>query len=107
MTMPAIDYGSLLRDVRPQVIRDAEQHKRALAAVEQLMAEHWKNPDPAYEELIDLLAKLIQNYEDETYSIPTATPLELLQHLVEERRLPKQLIAEELGISPSHLSNIL
>jgi HTH-type transcriptional regulator/antitoxin HigA len=101
------DYGSLLQAVQPRVIRDAVQHERALAAVERLMAEHFKNPAPAYEELIELLANLIQQYEDKLLSIPTSTPLEVLQHLVEERRLPKRLIAEQMGISPSHLSNIL
>ena len=107
MNAPAIDYGSLLHQVQPQVIRDPEEHARALAAVDRLMAEHGDDPNPAYSELIDLLATLIQQYEDQMLSIPTATPLEVLKHLIEESRLPKQAVAEQLGIAASHLSNIL
>src|SRR5262245_5014221 len=71
------------------------------------MAEYATAPDPAYEELSDLLAPLIAKYEDETTPMPTATPVQVLRHLMEARDLPKQRLAEEVGISPSHLSNIL
>jgi HTH-type transcriptional regulator/antitoxin HigA len=108
MSAPAIiNYGTLLRDVQPQVIRDSQAHGRYLAEIDRLMAENAKTPNPAYEELIDLLATLIAKYEDEALPMPTATPVEVLQHLMEARELPKQRLAEEVGISPSHLSNIL
>jgi HTH-type transcriptional regulator/antitoxin HigA len=107
MSAPAINYESLLRDVQPQVIRDSQAHHRYLADVDRLMALQAKNPNSAYEELIDLLATLIAKYEDETLPIPAASPVEVLRHLMESRDLPKQQLAEEIGISPSHLSNIL
>ena len=107
MSAPAIDYGNLLRDVQPQVIRDSQAHGRYLAEVDRLMAENAKTPNPAYEELIDLLATLIAKYEDEVLPVPAATPVEVLRHLMEARNLPKQRLAEAVGISPSHLSNIL
>ena len=107
MSAPAISYGALLSDVQPQVIRDPQAHGQFLAEVDRLMAENAKAPNPAYEELIDLLATLISKYEDEALPIRTATPVEVLRHLTEARELPKQQLAEEIGISPSHLSNIL
>lgn len=96
-----------MRDIQPQVIRDPQAHSRYLAEVDRLMAENAKAPNPAYEELIDLLAILIAKYEDEALPVPTATPVEVLRHLMEARDLPKQRLAEEVGISPSHLSNIM
>ena len=107
MNAPPINYASLLRDVQPQVIRDSAAHSRYLAEVDRLMAENAKAPNPAYDELIDLLATLIAKYEDEALPTRSATPIEVLRHLMEARGLPKQKLAEEVGISPSHLSNIL
>ena len=62
MSAPAINYGTLLRDVQPQVIRDSQAHDRYLAEIDRLMAENAKTPNHAYEELIDLLATLIAKY---------------------------------------------
>jgi HTH-type transcriptional regulator/antitoxin HigA len=107
MSAQAINYGNLLREVQPQVIRDSQAHDNALAAVDRLMAEHAKAPNPAYEELIDLLATLIAKYEDETFPVPAATPVEVLRHLIEQQDLTQQQLAKQVGISPSHLSNIL
>jgi len=107
MSAPAINYETLLRDVQPQVIRDPQAHGRYLAEVDRLMAENAKAPNPAYEELIDLLGILIAKYEDEALPMPAATPVEVLRHLMEARDLPKHRLAAEVGISPSHLSNIL
>ena len=107
MSAPAINYETLLRDVQPQVIHDSQAHGRYLADVDRLMMLNAENPNPAYDKLIDLLATLIAKYEDEVLPVPTATPVEVLRHLMEARGLPKQQLAEEVGISPSHLSNIL
>jgi HTH-type transcriptional regulator/antitoxin HigA len=107
MNARVINYGTLLRDVQPQVIRDSQAHGRYLAQVDRLMAENAKAPNPAYAELIDLLATLIAKYEDEALPMPASTPVEVLRHLMEARNLPKQRLAKEVGISPSHLSNIL
>lgn len=55
----------------------------------------------------NLLAILIAKYEDEAFPMPTVRPVEMLRHLMEARGLPKHQLAEEIGISPSHLSNIV
>jgi hypothetical protein len=70
MTAPAINYPDLLCEVQPRVILDVQQHGRYLAEVDRLMALNALTPDPAYLELIDLLATLISKYEDEALLWP-------------------------------------
>lgn len=107
MSSTAIDYRSLLSEVQPQVIRDPEEHRRALANVDRLMAKYSETSEPAYSEMIDLLATLISKYEDEAFPMPVASPVEVLRHLMEAKELSQQQLAKAVGISPPHLSNIL
>jgi HTH-type transcriptional regulator/antitoxin HigA len=49
---------------------------------------------------------LIGRYESEHSAIPTATPAEILNHLMEESGLSQQELAQRLEISISHMSNV-
>lgn len=66
----------------------------ALAEVDRMMTEHWRNPNDDLALQIDQLAAAIQAYEDITYPFPEPTPAELLEHLLAEReRSPMSYVA--------------
>ena len=99
----------------PVVIETEEENLRMLATVEKLMK---KGEDLSAEEekLLQLLARLIEDFEQRYYQPPEAEPLEVLHHLMEARGVkPSQLwevfgskgIASEVlngkrGISKTH-----
>ena len=105
--MTAITYSSLLRAVQPRVIRDAQDHARALAEIDRLMKENAKSPDPARVELIDLLAVLIEKYERAAFPVPIASPVDVIRQLMEARQMSQVALAQELGIATPQLADIL
>jgi HTH-type transcriptional regulator / antitoxin HigA len=74
-------YSSLLSDALPQVIKTQEEYDRALKLIEPLHCK--KSLTPEEDALYDLLSILIENYEDQHFSMPEAEPYEVLQHLLE------------------------
>jgi HTH-type transcriptional regulator/antitoxin HigA len=79
-------YRSLVADALPQVIEtDAE-----LERVEKIIADLLKKGEtlsPEEEKLLDLLSNLVEDYEDEHYPIPEASPNEVLKFLMEPNNL--------------------
>ena len=76
--------------------------KRRLLELEELDA-----PSPEQEELAELLAILIEKYEDRHYPLEDlSTPRERLVALMQERAIPQQEISRVLG-SRSQASDIL
>jgi HTH-type transcriptional regulator/antitoxin HigA len=66
--MATASYPELLRKAQPQIINDKRSHHRALRTVELLM----KKPrlTKAESKLLDLLAKLVDDYEETVYPYP-------------------------------------
>ena len=79
-------YARVLAKVLPRVIATAEEHERMLAEVEKLMdkGEHRTAEEDA---ALDLLVRLIQDYEEERHPLPNPTPHEMLVYLMEQRSL--------------------
>ena len=75
----------------PVVIETEEENIRMLAIVDTLMKKG-ENHSPEEEQLLKLLSRLIEDYEQKYYVPPEATPLEVLHHLMDAR-----------GIKPTHL----
>lgn len=88
MTM-ALDkkaYAHLLGEVQPKVIETEEENERYLAEVGKLMALG-ENITPEQAQLLRLLVTLIEEFEDQHYQLKQATPLEILNELMCDRRL--------------------
>jgi HTH-type transcriptional regulator/antitoxin HigA len=97
------------------VIETEEENERMLAIVEELMGKG-ENLSPEEEKLLKLLAKLIEDFEKEYYNPVEASPLEVLQHLMESRGLTQthlweifgskgiasEVLNDKRGISKSH-----
>lgn len=79
-------YARVLAKVLPRVIGTDEEHERMLAEVEKLMdkAEHRSTEEDA---ALDLMVRLIQDYEEEHHPLRDPSPLEMLVYLMEQRAL--------------------
>ena len=97
-------YASLLCKALPRPIRTEREYE---AAKRKLLA--WEESDslaPEQEELAELLAILIEKYEDKRYPLDDlSTPRERLLALMEERAIPQSEVSRVLG-SRSQASDI-
>src|ERR1043165_3158971 len=89
-------YKRLLSRAMPVVIETEEENERMLAEVEKLMAKG-ENMSPEEDALLRLMATLIQNFEEKFYNAREATPLEILQHLMDARDLKQSDLLEVFG----------
>lgn len=82
-------YASLLGGVLPKVIESEEENELFLAEVEKLMALG-EDLTPEQLQLMNLLASLIEQFEEQHYALRPATPLEVLNELVLQRELKQK-----------------
>ena len=82
--------------------------KRRGAIKEKLLQfEEMDSPSPEQEEVAELLAILIEKYEDQHHALDgLSTPRERLVALMEEREIPQSEVSRVLG-SRSQVSDIL
>jgi HTH-type transcriptional regulator / antitoxin HigA len=82
--------------MEPRIIKTEEQYQRALAEVEQLAAH---DPDPVSEdgERLELLAKLVEDYEKARFNFRRPGPIEAILFRMEEQGLRQKDIAPILG----------
>jgi len=80
----------------PVVIETEAENERMLAIVEKLM-DKGEAMSAEEETLLKLLAKLIEDFEERYYHPPDATPLEVLQHLMESRGAKQTHLWELFG----------
>ena len=79
----------------PHLIRNEEQLEAYTKALYRLTA--LPSPTPAQVEAIELLTLLIERYEVEHYSIPQASPGDVLRFLLEQHGLKQRDLAADLG----------
>lgn len=89
-------YGRLLSKALPTIIRTEEENERALLLVDKLFA---KGDDLTFEEnaLLELLVKLIGDFEEEFYPIRDASPQEVLVEIMAARGLKQKDLIEVFG----------
>jgi HTH-type transcriptional regulator / antitoxin HigA len=80
-------YARLLTLARPAMIRTEEEYERLLAHVERLMDKGEAALSPEETALLDLLATLIEQYEEQRYPVGPVSPHAMLHHLMEARDL--------------------
>jgi HTH-type transcriptional regulator/antitoxin HigA len=89
-------YRLLLGKARPAVIKTEAEYRRMLAAAEELMDKDEEDLTEEEGRLLELLAVLIEDFEDRKHPLPKGRPDRMLAHLLEEN-----------GLKPSDLWNIL
>jgi HTH-type transcriptional regulator / antitoxin HigA len=94
-------YGSLLMQVLPAVITNEEELDRMTEEVNRLMTKGIKQNglSPEEERLLDLLTKLIEDYEDEHYPFEESSPNEILKFLMEQQDLKQADLLPIFGSS--------
>ena len=82
--------------VEPSIIKTEEQYRQALAAVEQLASEDPPADSPAGARL-ELLAKLVEDYEKTRYPFAQPDPVDAIVFRMEQQGLRQKDLAEMLG----------
>lgn len=82
--------------MEPRIIKTEEQYKRYLREVEQLAAQD-PDADSADGERLELLAKLVEDYEKERFPFNTPDPIDAILFRMEEQGLRQKDIADLLG----------
>lgn len=88
----------------PSPITSERQHEHYLAVLEQMAAK--ANPTPEEEKYAEVLITLIEAYEEGHHAIPDASPVEVLQALMDAHDLRQKDLVPVFG-SESIVSEVL
>lgn len=89
-------YKRLLSQAMPVIIETEEENERMLKFIEKIM-DKGENLSPEEEKLLKLLTRLVEDFEERYYKPRDASPLEVLQHLMESRETKQTHLWEVFG----------
>ncbi|WP_298911005.1 transcriptional regulator [uncultured Nostoc sp.] len=90
-------YSQLLSQHQPRIIKTEEENEKFLETVEELLSRSHLTPEE--DALLELLVKLIEDFEEKHYQLNISTPQSRLKHLMEARSLEQSDLVEILGSS--------
>lgn len=90
-------YAKLLSKTLPVAIRSEAEYDRMIEVVNALMSVPEGKLSPEEGALLDLLAELIEHYEDEHYPIPDVPGHQMLASLLKERGLKQSDLLPVFG----------
>ena len=99
------ECSALLRRIPPKVIRTEEENE-AYTEILYDLDRRSKSLTAAEKELAQLLTLLIEDFEEKQYQLPHATPLEVLQSLMDHHGLKQKDLVDVFG-TPSIVSEVL
>lgn len=99
-------YANLLVEYLPGVIQTEEENERALAIVLQLMKKGERGRSPEESRLLELLATLIEDFEEKTYPMGESNPAVALRELMREHGLKQTDMLDIFG-SQGTVSQVL
>ena len=95
LTFDSDKYSSLLSQYQPRIIKNEDENEIFLEIVESLLSR--ENLTPEEDTLLELLVKLIEDFEEKHYQINASTPQSRLIHLMEAKSLEPADLIEILG----------
>lgn len=98
------EYADLLARALPSVIHSEKENERYLAMLEEL--DQKEKLSPAEQRLAELLTLLIEDFEEKTYALKPAKPIEILNELIEANSLKQKDLVDVFG-TPSIVSEVL
>jgi len=98
-------YARVLARVLPRVIKTEIEHERILAEVEKLM-DKGERRTAEEDAALDLMVRLIRDYEEEHHPLPDPSPHEMLVYLMEKRSL-KQADLLPIFKSRGYISEVI
>lgn len=99
------EYTALLRKFPPKVIR-SEKENEVYTEILHGLDRRSKTLTPAEKELAELLTLLVVDFEEKSYSLPRAKPLEVLNFLIDQHNLKQKDLVDVFG-TPSIVSEVL
>lgn len=99
-------YADLLVEHLPGVIRTEEENEKALAIVLHLMKKGERRRSPEESRLLELLATLIEDFEEKAYPMGKSNPAVALRELMREHGL-KQADMLDIFSSQGTVSQVL
>ncbi|WP_026733807.1 helix-turn-helix domain-containing protein [Fischerella sp. PCC 9605] len=88
-------YSQLLSYYQPRIIKTEEENEKFLEIVEELLAR--PNLSPEEDALLELLVKLIEDFEGNHYQLNASTPHSRLLHLMEAKGIEAKDLVGILG----------
>jgi len=79
------EYIQLLAATVPHVIHTEEENDRCIAALEELDGRGKLTAEE--KRIAELLTLLIEDFENRTYALPAASPVEMIRHLMDSNGL--------------------
>src|SRR3990172_4981731 len=98
-------YQTLLLDFLPRRIHNRRQYGRAMRQIAHLMKK--TRLSRAENELLELLATLVEQYESIEHPTPKASQRDLLAHLIDAREVSQAEVARQAGAARSVITNVL
>lgn len=98
------EYAALVHAFPPRPIRDEAQLRATEARIEDLLSQSMRTD--AEEELLDLLANLVHEWESEHERIPPIGGVEVIRFLLEQRGLADRALTPVFGTA-SIISEVL
>jgi HTH-type transcriptional regulator/antitoxin HigA len=101
-------YLALVRKFPLRLIRSEQENEAALAVIEALGERQRVRPlEPEEHDYIAVLAKLIEEYENEHYPSGPVSGTAMLAHLIEAKGINKARLAADTGLAESTISQLL
>lgn len=111
LTLNKENYFKLLEETQiiPKIIETEEEYEKYLVVTENLIAK--KNQRSLEETILfRLLVKLIEDYEEKSYSLEDWSqllPYEILQHLLKSSRITQADLQEVINCDNESINNII
>lgn len=97
-------YRALVDELPPRPIHSEAEYDRARARVEQLLGQPRRNA--AETDYLDILASLVETWEDAHHPIPDASATDVIRFLLAERGEPQRALVAIFG-TESIVSEVL
>jgi HTH-type transcriptional regulator/antitoxin HigA len=98
-------YEQLLLEFAPRAIRSRTQYKRVLRQVDCLMRRPRRTR--AEDDLLELLASLVAQYEQTRFPAPDVTPGQMIAHLMEARNATEAEVAAATAIPAQTITRFI
>ena len=99
------EYAALLSSTLPAVIRSEAENERCIRRLEELDRKGTRM-SAAERRMAELLTLLIEDFEEKHYALKAASPLEVLNRLMQANNLKQKDMVDVFG-TPSIVSEVL
>ena len=79
---------------RPKLLKNEHEYKEALKRIEQIQDAESGTPEG---DELELLALLVETYEEEKYKIKDADPVDVIEYYLEKNGLKQKALIEIIG----------